>query len=262
MVGAATAMLNGRMDTDLYLRYLDADAARLGEVAGKDLTLPVPTCPEWTVADLVNHVATVYLHKVETIRRGTWPEPWPPEFDDADPVALLERATTTLSAELAARPAGEATLTWYDPDQTVGFWARRMALETVIHRVDGELAGGVTPAPISDDLAADGVDEVLVAFLAYASKNWPEDFGDRLTTCAGETVLVTAGERRWLARLAPSGVEITPDPPQGEADAGVSGTPHDVLLWLWRRSSGDDLRIDGDPALADRLHELLRDATQ
>jgi hypothetical protein len=29
-------------------------------------------------------------------------------------------------------PAGS----WYTPDQTVGFWIRRMAQETVIHRID------------------------------------------------------------------------------------------------------------------------------
>jgi hypothetical protein len=29
-------------------------------------------------------------------------------------------------------PAGS----WYTPDQTVGFWIRRMAHETVIHRID------------------------------------------------------------------------------------------------------------------------------
>ena len=45
-----------------------------------------------------------------------------------------------------------------------------MAQETVIHRVDAELAAGEPIAPIPDDLAVDGIDEVLERFLAYGSR--------------------------------------------------------------------------------------------
>ena len=49
------------------------------------------------------------------------------------------------------------------------FWIRRMAQETVIHRVDAELALGEPFAPIPDDLALDGIDEVLERFLAFGT---------------------------------------------------------------------------------------------
>ena len=42
----------------------------------------------------------------------------------------------------------------------MGFWFRRMAHETVIHRVDAELAAGLPTAHVPDDLAIDGIDEV------------------------------------------------------------------------------------------------------
>jgi hypothetical protein len=51
------------------------------------------------------------------------------------------------------------------PDQTVGFWIRRMAQETVVHRVDAELAAEVAPGAIPDDIALDGIDEFLIAFI-------------------------------------------------------------------------------------------------
>ena len=54
---------------------------------------------------------------------------------------------------------------WWEPDQTVGFWYRRMALETVVHRVDVETQFG-PPSAIDAALAVDGIDEVLTLMLA------------------------------------------------------------------------------------------------
>ncbi|MFI6598574.1 maleylpyruvate isomerase family mycothiol-dependent enzyme [Nonomuraea sp. NPDC050536] len=245
------------------LRYLDclrADAALLGSAAAADLTAPVPSCPGWTAADLVTHVATVYLHKVETIRQGAWPSPWPPDLSGEDPLALLDRYLAELLTELTAHEPGAKALTWYDPDQTVGFWIRRMAHETVIHRVDAELARGAAVSDIPHDLATDGIDEVLVTFLAFASAGWPEDFGDALPALSGRTIALAAGDRHWQVRPAATGAAVTAD--AGPADVTITGAPQDLLLWLWRRGPSDGLRIEGDAALAEGLHGLMRDATQ
>ena len=67
------------MESKRLLECLDADFRRLrAVVAGADLTAMVPSCPEWTVEDLVRHVGAVYLHKVECMRLGTHPAQWPP----------------------------------------------------------------------------------------------------------------------------------------------------------------------------------------
>lgn len=47
------------MDTARLLECLDTDVARLREVAARDLSAPVPTCPEWTVEELVRHRVVV-----------------------------------------------------------------------------------------------------------------------------------------------------------------------------------------------------------
>jgi uncharacterized protein (TIGR03083 family) len=248
------------MDKLRYLGCLDADYRRLREVAAVALTAPVPSCPEWTGADLVRHVAMVYHHKIETLRTQAAPKSWPPDLGDEQPIALLDRTCAELVAELTARDATEPTHTWYQPNQTVGFWARRMAQETVIHRVDGELAAGVEPAPIPTDLAVDGADEVLVCFLSYFSHQEPEEFGDLLAGCDGQAVLVDAGARSWTVRLAPTGVDVIAGPT--DTDATVSGSPDAVLLWLWRRVGDEAVRIDGDLALAAQLRQLLDPATQ
>jgi uncharacterized protein (TIGR03083 family) len=126
------------MESKRLLECLDADFARLREVAhGADLSAVVPSCPDWTVRDLVQHIGAVYLHKVECMRLGTAPDPWPPAgLADEEPLALLDRAYAALTSEFTSRSPESPAFTWYGPDQTVGFWIRRMAQETVIHRVD------------------------------------------------------------------------------------------------------------------------------
>lgn len=213
------------------------------------------------MADLVRHVAEVYLHKTEAMRRGAWPRPWPPDLSGEKPLAALDSAYAALSAEFAAREPTQSAITWYEPEQTVGFWIRRMAQETVIHRVDAELALGEPIAAIPADLASDGVDEVLVRFLSYGSREWAEDFGDSLADCDGRAVLVTAGADRWLVRLTPRGVDVTPGGGPEEAAATVSGDPVEVLSWLWRRVDRGAVARDGDPALLAKLWQLLGHAT-
>ncbi|MBF8192626.1 maleylpyruvate isomerase family mycothiol-dependent enzyme [Nonomuraea sp. K274] len=248
------------MDFDRYLELLELDYARLRETAARDLAAAVPSCPGWTAADLLFHVGEVYQHKTEAMRRGAFPDPWPPEPDPAEPAAYLDLAMSELRAELTSRKPQDQTPTWYDPDQTVGFWARRMALETVVHRVDAELAAGEPIMPIPDDLAVDGIDEVLLTCLAYGVGKWPEDFGDTLAGADGRTVSIGAGDEHWLVRVTASEVEVTRDGSTG--DASISGTPPDLLLWLWGRADDDAVTFSGTGEPLERLRALLKGATQ
>src|SRR5260370_20031422 len=154
-----------------YSRFLDClavDFARLRAVVSIRPTATVPSCPGWTVADLTRHVGEVYLHKTLAMREGAEPDPWPPkELADEEPLALLDRAYTGLVAEFAVRKPEDLAGSWYVPDQTVGFWIRRMAQETVIHRIDAELGTRQPVAPVPAHLAIDGIAELLQGFVAY-----------------------------------------------------------------------------------------------
>jgi hypothetical protein len=141
-----------------------------------------------------------------------------------------------------------------------------MAQETVIHRVDAEKALGQPPEPIPDDLAVDGVDEVLVTFLGYGSRRWPEEFGPALKETTGRTVRLSAAGRSWLVTLTPDGVDVglgatTPaDRPEGAA-AVVEGAPAALLRWLWARGGEDELRFAGDGGAVTELRGALAAAT-
>lgn len=249
------------METSRYLECLAADAARLRAVAEDRLDAAVPSCPGWTVRDLVRHVATVYLHKVRCMELGRAPADWPPDVSGEPPLALFDRALAELTATFAARRPADATFTWYPPDQTVGFWIRRMAQETAVHRVDAELAAGAV-TPVADDLALDGIDEVLRIFLGWGTREYlhvPE-VAALLAESDGRTVEVRSGPETFLVRPTADGVLV--DAADGGGAAVVTGDPSPVLLWLWNRADADAVRVDGDPALIGYLRRLMADATE
>ncbi|MGO8875210.1 MAG: maleylpyruvate isomerase N-terminal domain-containing protein [Acidimicrobiales bacterium] len=241
---------------------LEADFRRLRDVAaGADLDAAVPSCSGWTMADLLRHVGAVYLHKVECMRLGRQPDEWPPEgLNDEPPLSLLDRSYAALSEEFANRRAEDGAFTWYEPDQSVGFWIRRMAQETVIHRVDAELGAGASIAPIAADLAADGIDELLVVFVQYATTTWPEDFGELLDSAAERTIAVATPERSWLLHLGSNGVRVEA-PNVDRPDATVKGSAPDVLLWLWNRRR-EGTATAGDEETIELLGKVLVESTQ
>jgi uncharacterized protein (TIGR03083 family) len=258
------------MERSRLLECLAADFSRLREVGASDLTAAVPSCPGWTVADLVRHVAEVYLHKAECMRSNAFPDPWPPAgLASEGPIELLDRAYAELTGEFAARADAEPSRTWHEPDQTVGFWVRRMAQETVIHRLDAELALGVPIAAVPDDLAIDGIDEVLKLFVGYGSHAWLEDFQPVLADAQGRTVIVGVdGGPGWLVRTEKTGVDVSDADPAAAAstpvDATVSGGAAGVLRWLWARESPgvSDAHAEGDEVTLTELRKLLVASTQ
>ncbi len=223
-----------------YLKCLQADSARLAEVAQLGLTADVPPCPGWTVETVVRHTATVYLHKVEILRLGRLPDPWPPELGDREPLALYDEAGATLLTALDKAGTSLETWTFSPSDKTSGFWYRRMALETAVHRVDTELAHDVA-TPIDRDLALDGIDEVLSLMLG--GPWWAE--GDT-TSPVDATVRVTADGNSWTTKADATSATVTRDT-DAEVAAEIFGDPTDVLLWLWGRRDTAAVQTAGSP---------------
>jgi uncharacterized protein (TIGR03083 family) len=240
---------------------LGSDFARLREmVVGLEADAQVPSCPEWTVADLTAHVGAVYLHKVACMRTGTEPDPWPPaglaDEAAATPLALVDRGYGDLTHEFDTRPPEAPAGGWYAPDRTVGFLIRRMAQEAVMHRLDAEIAAGVPAAPVPADLAVDGIDEFLYRFLEYGTVAWLESAREVLAGTDGGAVRLSTTGEAWLVRPTPEGVQVS----SAGSEAGlasVSATPTDLLCWLWGRAGDDRVTITGDAERVAQLRAIL-----
>lgn len=243
------------IEYETFVGHVRQDGERLAAAATGNLAADVPPCPGWTVRDLVAHVAEVYEHKIACTELGHAPDPWPPAWpSDRDPIGWLRDAHGRLVAMFERSGTRTPSATWWPPDQTVGFWARRMAQETAVHRVDAELAAGSSPTPIDAELAVDGVDEILTIML---EGDWSDDADARAT---GQLVRISAGDAAWGVTLDRASVAITPG--TAVATASISGAPSDVLLWLWGRAGDERVTRAGDEDALAVLRARLALATQ
>jgi len=235
-----------------YLTAIRRESEALLAAAAHGLEAAVPSCPGWTVGDVVAHTGVVHRHK-EQIVREQWTEGSPERVEPPSDGLLgwFRRGVDRLIHTLAAHDPAEPASTWHPPDQTVGFWYRRMAHETAIHRVDAEL-GHHEAGRVERRLAGDGIDELLGVMLTGCPE-WatvtPTDHVLRLEC--------TDTDGTWtLRQVTFSGTS----PSEGTRHAGepafvfdeaapvsvVRGTASDLLLYGWGRGPADRLQVEGD----------------
>jgi uncharacterized protein (TIGR03083 family) len=256
---------------DRYDTELQAETARLAAaVQAADPAQQVPTCPAWTLAHLTEHVG--FGHRWAAViveRRATKPVP----HDQADDLQIPEDADEQSKWLVAGarrladavRQAGPDTHVWtWADDQTAGFWLRRITHDTLVHRLDAELAVG-RDLEVAADLAADGVSDLLASVhtLSPADSADPQfagllGGGETLHFHATDPGLGPAGE--WLVRRTPTVVAW--EHRHGAADVAVSGPALELLLALNRRAGPSDaaLEVAGDGRLL--AHWLAHSAFQ
>ncbi len=203
-----------------FLAHVRSESARFGELlAGADPAAPVPTCPDWTAADLLWHLAEVQLFWGAIVReRLDSPdaaEASKPDRPD-DYRALLElygRASAELVAALEDTADDVRVWTWFPADQSAGFVRRRQAHEALIHRFDAELTAGTAAGEVDGALATDGALEVLEwMFGGYPdwatptsrtvrSGGWRRPTPARSSSCSS---VAGAGTARTAARTTPT----------------------------------------------------------
>lgn len=242
-----------RRPSEDYLAHLDADVEAM-LAAATDLGADVPGCPDWDVSDLLSHVVGVYRHK--SVAMETDAEPvltlgeWGAIERGQDVRDVLRAEYARLRALLTARPSDTPTWTWWPGEQTVGFWQRRMAHETAVHRWDVQSAvvGPEGADAIDDDLADDGIDELL----GWLTFPWDEE---TLPEAAGQTVLVSSGEHSWTVTIEPTRVGVVGG--SGDAQALVAGPPSGLLLHLWGRPGDHAVATGGDALALSLLRQRL-----
>ncbi|MGH8876909.1 MAG: maleylpyruvate isomerase family mycothiol-dependent enzyme [Stackebrandtia sp.] len=234
-----------------HLDALRREGALLAEAADEvGLRAPVPTCPDWTIRDLLWHAGTVHrwaktiVHETRTVRPDTaeidliaGPIPddgllveWYRE-SHGQLVRALERASIDVDC-------------WYflHAPTPLAFWKRRQAHEATIHRVDAESARGDEVSPIDRDFAADGIDELLRGFHGRRHSTVRSPIPKSLHLHATDE---PGGGSDWF-------VHVTEDPLvtsrtfDGPVDCVLSGPVELLYLALWNRCRIDDLTVSGD----------------
>jgi uncharacterized protein (TIGR03083 family) len=242
------------------LRLIDeGSAAFLAAVASApSLDVPVPTCPEWTLFDLVQHLGAGRRSWAATVAAGpaatakvVW-EGAPAAPRDRE--ALLDwMAASTQQLLDALREAGPdrgCWVGWGDSQSpaTCGAVARHQVQEIAVHTYDAQVTAGA-PQPLLDEVALDGVEEFQFSCCATTSA-WPHE---------PAVVDYHASEgRSWRLWLSADGARIVRLPTvAGEdldaADASLLGTASELVLAFYGRIPVDSLKSDGDRRVFDQL---------
>lgn len=235
----------------------EGDAFRVA-VVDADLDTRVPSCPEWTVADLVGHLGVIYQHLAQHVVRGVtappdtpiWEQPGPPE--SVDLVAWWDERYNAIVSLLDSLDPEQPAWNWAPQSKRVAFWDRRMAHETAVHRWDAQFAT-INAEPIEPKLAADGIAEVLDTWLPAGRHKGPTDVSGVVGLVATDL------EHDWLVRLrAGGGVAVLDTDTLLDADAHrqravVRGSASDLLLVLYGRLDSDVLDLTGDVRLLEAL---------
>jgi hypothetical protein len=251
------------------LEAIAAAAERTGEV-------PVPSCPLWTMSDLVAHVGRLYSG---WYRYNLTREPGNNDSltakDSAEPlpdkrleflVPYLRRAATGWAETVAARDLDRPVWALILGTEPARFWLRRAVSESAIHRWDAEsTAGAIVPTPARQ--AAMSIDETLTGLwpATIRSSDHPElvDLRAlerrrtepmRLPPLPNEPIsyLAVDSSRSWNIQVVDRTLMVERDGPL--ASARLVGAGHDIHLYMWGRATTSQLVVQGDSALLDALN--------
>jgi len=253
-----------RLTRERYRELVREDSALLATAARNGLDAEVPPCPGWVVRDVVGHTSAVHRQKESIVRlrvqaRTETPDLEAPPGDDGL-IAWFEQGVEQLLATLDVAQ-DIPVYTWYPADQTTGFWQRRMAHETAIHRADAQSAHGDI-SPIDAALAADGVDEILGHIMCGYTDDPAFEFvaNGRLLvihmTDVAESRTLIMGDGKYGPGW------ILEEGATQDADTVLSGTASNLDLWAWGRAPIEALEIEGGAGLVNRVRKVAADATQ
>lgn len=243
--------MSARLTVDELLIISAAEARKLADEAERVLLSdPVPTCPQWTVRELVEHLGGVHRWATTIISEGLLQPPAAEKLTElfappAEPDALLQWFRTgaqQLDDALRAAPDDlQAFVFLKNAPPARTFWARREAHETTIHRIDALAARlGRMPttaeAGIAVTTAVDGIDELVTGFVPRRSSRLRTDEPFRMT------IAPTDATAAWTIAVSdqPPVVTAGVDP---DAQALITGTAAALYLGLWNR--GDDIAENG-----------------
>lgn len=244
------------MNADMWLEVIVAEGDRLIDTDPAQLAAPVPTCPGWTVHDVIGHTGAVHRWAADKVcqtglYRGYDTIAFP---DDATVIDWYCDGRDLLVRELRQRDPDAPAKTFVG-ERTNAWWCRRQANEVAVHRFDLDSATRAgDERPIEAGVAAAAVDEWLELFAPRFVEMGP-GVPEHLL---GRTLHLHAHDHtdgEWVLTVTPRGFHVTRG--HVKADAALRGSASDLLLALWHRRALKELDVAGEGSVADEILDLV-----
>ncbi|MCO8270669.1 maleylpyruvate isomerase family mycothiol-dependent enzyme [Actinoplanes sp. TRM 88003] len=244
------------LNADRARRAIVEHTRRLAEAAvAAGPAAAVPTAPEWTVAELVEHVGQTQNWVAEIIeRRITDPTQLPTEMAvlPADPgewtgwlSKSAQRAADACSDDAMDAPVFNAA---GDGRTGTQFWMAGVLNESVVHGADADNAAGRT-TEVDADVAAALISNHFAMLTSPTWRMLRSESADALRG-AGQTLQFapTDSPDGWFVERQPDGA--TWQPGTRPADVTVTGPAATLLLTLTRRLPLAGVDVTGNADLA------------
>jgi uncharacterized protein (TIGR03083 family) len=241
-----------------YLSIISEESSRIVSAYELDRRAAVPWSERWTVGTVARHVAGTHHVVADVIAGrpdadfGLFGRLQTPPKDSPEFVDWSRSGTTALLDQLSSVPGDEECWTWYEAGRHVGWWARRMALEALVHRWDTDAARG-QEFSVTPDVAADGIDEYLDVFVAASRAVHDAPTGPIMSFECSDR------RDRWWLDLSRRGERIVSREPR-DASVRIRGPAQQLLLMVWGRvpaSGAAGVEVSGDTGDLDRWSELV-----
>lgn len=232
------------MEATQHLEWFEDNIAFFETIVERQLSMSVPACPGWTLADLMNHLSFGLgaCYRVAAVApTDSKPETLFADVDRSSQSAVGPKAISSFSLEMRSCLAtfmqidSEAECWTYAGPGVAGFWFRRAAVESTIHRFDAEEALGYQHTNSSERL-----DDVIAETLDFALP-----FAANLVGEPDEGLRLFTWDQQLLGHI-------------GNTDRFVmfTGERLDILKALWGRATSVQ-QGESNAALANDWFSLL-----
>ncbi|OSC38755.1 maleylpyruvate isomerase family mycothiol-dependent enzyme [Mycobacterium decipiens] len=228
--------------------YLEQTRAFAELVRTADPSTPVPTCPGWSLGQLVRHVGRGDRWAAQIIRdrldhfldpRGVEGGKPPPDRDET--VSWLHGGAQLVVD--AVEQTGVETSVWtFLGPRPAYWWVRRRMHEVAVHRADAAIAVG-SDFTLDPDIAADGISEWLERVVIQAGSAGgalPLEGDNTMHLHATDPGLGAAGE--WTIGVSRGGITWSHE--HGKGTVAARGGATELLLAMVRRVSVADTGIE------------------
>lgn len=228
------------MDSKLLESTVNQTRELAGWVDHTDPVAPVPTCPEWTLTDLVNHVGSTQRWISRLVGEGisdpgtAFSIGW--ESAPADPSDWSSWLVDGVHGVESTFTGATDDRVVFDPSgggDGVAFWSQRVFGEISVHRIDAAVALD-RAYRIDPELAVAAIEDWLSNM---ASSGWAANvpgFADAMRG-AGQSIAWVADDvdQAWLLRRTDAPLVLTHD--RGDADVTIHGPARELLQIVSRR---------------------------